>query len=103
MLDEISEIDVIIDLDDDDDDDNKVNGHDKLQTTISKVQPIYEFSNKEDEGFLSSLQTRELYKNYYIAIDSNDDIPFMIQYKDFRKSRTLTNSRWVEQVQLHIV
>ena len=62
MLDEISEIDVIIDLDDDDDDDNKVNGHDKLQTTISKVQPIYEFSNKEDEGFLSSLQTRELYK-----------------------------------------
>ena len=51
MLDEISEIDVIIDLDDDDDDDNKVNGHDKLQTTISKVQPIYEFSNKKMKGF----------------------------------------------------
>lgn len=85
MLDEISEIDVIIDLDDDDDDDNKVNGHDKLQTTISKVQPIYEFSNKEDEGFLSSLQTRELYKNYYIAIDSSDDIPFYDPVQGFSK------------------
>lgn len=84
MLDEISEIDVIIDLDDDDDD-NKVNGHDKLQTTISKVQPIYEFSNKEDEGFLSSLQTRELYKNYYIAIDSSDDIPFYDPVQGFSK------------------
>lgn len=84
-LDEISEIDVIIDLDDDDDDDNKVNGHDKLQTTISKVQPIYEFSNKEDEGFLSSLQTRELYKNYYIAIDSSDDIPFYDPVQGFSK------------------
>lgn len=84
MLDEISEIDVIIDLDDDDDD-NKVNSHDKLQTTISKVQPIYEFSNKEDEGFLSSLQTRELYKNYYIAIDSNDDIPFYDPVQGFSK------------------
>lgn len=83
-LDEISEIDVIIDLDDDDDD-NKVNGHDKLQTTISKVQPIYEFSNKEDEGFLSSLQTRELYKNYYIAIDSSDDIPFYDPVQGFSK------------------
>lgn len=84
-LDEISEIDVIIDLDDDDDDDNKVNSHDKLQTTISKVQPIYEFSNKEDEGFLSSLQTRELYKNYYIAIDSSDDIPFYDPVQGFSK------------------
>lgn len=84
MLDEISEIDVIIDLDDDDDD-NKVNSHDKLQTTISKVQPIYEFSNKEDEGFLSSLQTRELYKNYYIAIDSSDDIPFYDPVQGFSK------------------
>ena len=83
-LDEISEIDVIIDLDDDDDD-NKVNSHDKLQTTISKVQPIYEFSNKEDEGFLSSLQTRELYKNYYIAIDSSDDIPFYDPVQGFSK------------------
>lgn len=84
-LDEISEIDVIIDLDDDDGDDNKVNSHDKLQTTISKVQPIYEFSNKEDEGFLSSLQTRELYKNYYIAIDSSDDIPFYDPVQGFSK------------------
>ncbi|KGU08052.1 ATP-dependent DNA helicase MPH1 [Candida albicans 19F] len=85
MSDEISEIDVIIDLDDDDDDDNKVNGHDKSQTTISKVQPIYEFSNKEDEGFLSSSQTRELYKNYYIAIDSSDDIPFYDPVQGFSK------------------
>ncbi|KGU24211.1 ATP-dependent DNA helicase MPH1 [Candida albicans P34048] len=85
MSDEISEIDVIIDLDDDDDDDNKVNSHDKSQTTISKVQPIYEFSNKEDEGFLSSSQTRELYKNYYIAIDSNDDIPFYDPVQGFSK------------------
>ncbi|KGU29149.1 ATP-dependent DNA helicase MPH1 [Candida albicans P57055] len=85
MSDEISEIDVIIDLDDDDDDNNKVNGHDKSQTTISKVQPIYEFSNKEDEGFLSSSQTRELYKNYYIAIDSNDDIPFYDPVQGFSK------------------
>lgn len=84
-LDEISETDVIIDLDDDDGDDNKVNSHDKLQTTISKVQPIYEFSNKEDEGFLSSLQTRELYKNYYIAIDSSDDIPFYDPVQGFSK------------------
>ncbi|KAL1571852.1 ATP-dependent DNA helicase [Candida albicans] len=82
--DEISEIDVIIDLDDDDDD-NKVNSHDKSQTTISKVQPIYEFSNKEDEGFLSSSQTRELYKNYYIAIDSSDDIPFYDPVQGFSK------------------
>ncbi|KHC49874.1 ATP-dependent DNA helicase MPH1 [Candida albicans P60002] len=85
MSDEISEIDVIIDLDDDDDDDNKVISHDKSQTTISKIQPIYEFSNKEDEGFLSSSQTRELYKNYYIAIDSSDDIPFYDPVQGFSK------------------
>lgn len=82
-LDEISEIDTIIDLDDDD----KVITHDKLQTTTSKVDSIYEFSNKDDDGFLTNLQTRELYKNYYMAIDSNDHIPFYDPVEGFSKNK----------------